>query len=653
MIENVRHELQQLVLEVIGPNGLYDEGLVREMAALIENLAAAVADGRLSLSNAREILLSKLLPLPADEYHTALDGGGGHGSEPADEDTSGGFEPGAEAAPEPRAQRERRTKQGGTRRRGPILRRSAMASPAAPVPPPPTAYEDRTVFPELSAPGVVVAKQEFELRVGFSPTPKPDVISEGFKLPPNLPREFPLAVQVVATGFTTRADEALRHVLMVRRDDPYPTVTIHLKAAPQQQRVIARSIQALYSVAAQTIGMAVRSVSVVKSAALLEETGPPPQAENRDFAVPVGATAAPDVTVRLVRDRARPGEFSWAIETRFEDVKIPKKAPKSEIGTAPDKFARLVMNGINARHGKPDRLASYLNGVAKKIGTQHVPADFWRIFHEVAARVGGPPTILFLSEEPYVPWELAQVKEPLPDPNAAPFLAAQAVIGRWPLGTAILPPPEEVNVQAVAVVSGVYAKPGWQRLQAAEEEAATLVAKRFGKTVAYSIDATPECIIDCLKGKPPADLLHFAVHGSYDPNGHADGIVLVDGSYLDPLEVSGSTLERRPFVFLNACQVGQGNVMLGDYAGMAEAFLSAGASAVIAPLWSIKDTLARDAAFDFYQPEATQPAHSMRKARAASGAALTPQLTLRLAYQFFGHPGLKLRLPAQPAEGSS
>jgi len=124
--------------------------------------------------------------------------------------------------------------------------------------------------------------------------------------------------------------------------------------------------------------------------------------------------------------------------------------------------------------------------------------------------------------------------------------------------------------------------------------------------------------------------------------------VLTDGSFLDPLEVEGSTLERRPFVFLNACQVGQANAILGDYAGMAQSFVSAGASAVIAPLWSVKDTTAKDFALQFYAPAGeTRPATALRTARASLGNAGITSGT-HLAYQFYGHPALRLTLPPKP-----
>src|SRR5690606_5289232 len=110
-----------------------------------------------------------------------------------------------------------------------------------------------------------------------------------------------------------------------------------------------------------------------------------------------------------------------------------------------------------------------------------------------------------------------------------------ACTGRWVLGSRQpkLPPPHEVAVTSIAVVSGEYNVPGWNRLLEAEAEAAALTSLY----AATSVDARTTAVLECLDGRPPADLLHFAVHGIYDPNSTLNGLVLADGQPLDPLQV--------------------------------------------------------------------------------------------------------------------
>ena len=206
-----------------------------------------------------------------------------------------------------------------------------------------------------------------------------------------------------------------------------------------------------------------------------------------------------------------------------------------------------------------------------------------------------------------------------------------------------LPPPLAVDAREIAVVSGVYPDTAW-RLVDAEEEAATLVELWH----ATSVDAAATTIIECLKGQPPADVLHFAVHGTYAPEGVLEGLILVDGERLDPMVVKGCALDRAPFVFLNACQVGSSNEVLGDYSGLAEAFLHAGAAAVIAPLWSIDDVAAKELALRFYGRvfrDGAPPAAVLRDERCAFAGPEGDGAATRLAYQYFGHPALVLHAP--------
>jgi CHAT domain-containing protein len=238
--------------------------------------------------------------------------------------------------------------------------------------------------------------------------------------------------------------------------------------------------------------------------------------------------------------------------------------------------------------------------------------------------------------------------DPPLDPNLPSFLCAQASVGRWVLGQRRpkLPPPTDVQVGALAVVWGVYDRQEW-RLVEAEAEAASLTDK-FG---ALSVDAQAALVIECLKGNPKAELLHFAVHGIYNPTGPKEGLILVDGQTLDPLEVRGVKFQTAPFVFLNACQVGTGSAVLGDYAGMAEAFLYAGAAGVVAPLWSIDDALAREIALRFYQQtlvEGRPAAEVFREERARFVDSPDLVSSTFLAYQFFGNPAMKLSRTAPP-----
>jgi CHAT domain-containing protein len=497
----------------------------------------------------------------------------------------------------------------------------------------------RSAFALVECPPVVVAGVEFEVRIGLSAQQSAGIVGGPLIRPPSSIGAYTLAVQVVADGFILRANETWRNTLQVTAQEAYPTFTLHLTPGEQSEDLRPGAIQAIYSVDSHTMGFAVRSVVSVRREELRPVETPREPASGTDLSIPT-QLVPPDLTVRISTNTKENGGLLWTFETRFADIDVPDEAAKTNIGDHPAMFAQQLVAQLNRKEGQPD-LAPYLRGVGKKIAN-NMPSELWDLLRAVVARTNAPPTVLLLSQEPHVPWELALVPEPRLDSKAPPFLSAQATVGRWVLSTGTkLPPPTAHEVQQIAVVWGEYKGPRFRRLVEAEQEAANL-KKKYPDAIDVNADVVR--VLECIEGRVEADLLHFAVHGVYDPDGVENGLALVDGKFLDPMVVSGSTLTRAPFVFLNACQVGSGSKTLGDYSGMAAAFLEAGASGVVAPLWSIKDSIAHHIALEFYEAVSAgnHPADALRRARSGfDNQAAAPSGTM-LAYQFFGHPALRL-----------
>lgn len=499
----------------------------------------------------------------------------------------------------------------------------------------------RSAYARLDCPDVVVAGREFELIVGLAPEPTAGVVGGPLVRPASSVGPYTISIQVVAEGFRPTRGAAWRQDLPVTAEAPHPAVVLHLAADYPPSGVRAGTIQAMFSVEGQTMGLAVRSVAVVATEDLLAGAPVSPQEAGADITVPT-ARIAPDLTIRILFGESESdGRLLWTFESPHDGIGLPDAPVGTDIGAHPEAFAKQLVQRVGAREGRPG-LYQYLTGIGYTVADQ-VPAAFWDLLRAVAQRTGGgAPTLLILSQEPHVPWELAIVEPPI-DPAAPPFLAAQCTVGRWVLGRSRpkLPPPLEVRVDAMAVLWGVYDRQEWRLLEAEDEAARIREAY-----AAQSVNADTQSVLDCLKGSPRADVLHFAVHGVYDPAGPQEGLVLLDGQTLDPMQVRGTRLEGSPFVFINACQVGSGNEVLGDYAGMAEAFLYAGASGVVAPLWSIGDAVAKEIALRFYQEtlrKGATPAEVFRTERAAFRDADEPVSSTYLAYQFFGHPAMKLR----------
>ena len=523
-------------------------------------------------------------------------------------------------------------------------------------PPPPAesqaetvAEEEATSAPEppgtayglLNCPEAVVAEQEFELEVGLSERPSPGVAG-AITLPATTNRTYMLSVQLLIFGFRLRSGESPQQTMTVSAAAPYPAVMLHLTPDPQHDDVTTRQIKAMYSVDGQPVGFAVRYATVTRS------TSPAPEltstASGQDLSIP-SAPAPADLTVVVARKWGSDRELAWLFQSPH-GLNLPTEAVVTNIGASPQDFASKLTNQLSASEGQAGVYMT-IKGKGRAVAAV-MPTEFWQLLKQAAKFAAGPPTVLFTTDHPYVPWELAFLTEPL-DPEVPHFLCAQARVGRWLLPDdnaaaaglgPVQPPPTQIRIDGMAVVSGVYGQPGQPRLKEAEAECAEL-ERLYG---AAKIDANQDAVLNCIIGAPPVEILHFAVHGKYDPSGAQDGLILVDG-ILSPDQVLGGDLPGRPLVFLNACQVGQANEVLGDYAGMAAAFLRVGASAVVAPLWSIDDATARSIALSFYKEtleDGAIPAEVIRRVRARFKPTTEKQSCTYLAYQFFGDPRLEL-----------
>ena len=144
----------------------------------------------------------------------------------------------------------------------------------------------------------------------------------------------------------------------------------------------------------------------------------------------------------------------------------------------------------------------------------------------------------------------------------------------------------------------------------------------------------------------PVGLLHFVAHGKSAPP--APQVLQLDGgAVFNAFQVQGmdgladACLAKAPLVFLNACEVGRAEPSLVGSGGFAGEFLTVGARCVVAPIWSVKDSIAHEVAVAFYTEAVTNPkrpfADILRDIRAKAYAAGGGEDTYA-AYCFYGDP---------------
>ncbi|MDQ4024682.1 MAG: CHAT domain-containing protein, partial [Actinomycetota bacterium] len=510
--------------------------------------------------------------------------------------------------------------------RRPPRKPSPQRSPEPPGPPPAGSVEARIRCPAVVSQGV-----EFPFEVGAAAVSAAD----------DPRRPVDVSVQLMTLGFGLKPGESWRRA--VRSGGDASAAPFHL--TPDVDLRGSHSIDTKFSVAGDVIGIVRRTVSVVERApdaaterSLVETT--------ESLELPPADASVPDVTITIAKPAgAAEGSYSCTIDTSSREAVLPDAPGAVELGTKAREFARGLIDEVQEVDGTR-ALERSLVGNGRWIARQ-LPGFVFEVLrgvHDDPARGGGIMTVLLLLGEPHVPWELAVLEAPLRD-DAPAFLSTQAAVARWPIVDRPPPvrrPAEKVEVKSLAFVSGVYDDPRYRRLEFAEREVKTL-CERFGTD---PIDAEFDPVLDLVSDTSEVDVMHFAIHGRCDPAGAAEGLILTDRRVLRSSQINGTRLCTSPLVFLNACEVGTGREVLGDFSGVAEAFLAAGASAVIAPLWPIDDEVAAQIALGFYErvfdssANGAEVAHVLRDQRRAFRE--QPTVATYVAYQFFGHPSYRL-----------
>lgn len=203
-------------------------------------------------------------------------------------------------------------------------------------------------------------------------------------------------------------------------------------------------------------------------------------------------------------------------------------------------------------------------------------------------------SIVIISYEPWIPWELIRPFHPVTKQAEDGFLCENFDLTRWLAGPA---PPDVISLERMGLIVATAG------LAATESEAAALKGL-FGDK-AKDIPPSGEAVYQLLKTGGFSGL-HFACHGEYnakDPDWSS--LHLAEGCTLCPIDVDGDNLvfgKDRPLVFLNACETGQGGYALTGMGGWAEAFIRrANGSGFIGSIWEANDESAYEFAVAFYR----------------------------------------------------
>lgn len=396
-----------------------------------------------------------------------------------------------------------------------------------------------------------------------------------------------------------------------------------------------------------------RDESVARADPGDKRLGPPPPPDLRAI-INLEPDANPaDLTVRIL-STGKPGEYEWSClspHMMFPAPKDPRDALMTLGGDA-EKFVQALFKPQAGKEGLSKADIMDIEGAGEIIyrATPKVFKDaYWQVWRAAQGRFTFE-SIQIITDEPLVPWELMRLAD---DQRArdvdAEFLAIRHSVGRW-LASSSSRLTQRIPVSSIAVSASDYANiASVNRLPWAIEERAFLITDYGAQNVTLTSDAVVNFLLHGC-----AQAVHFACHGRMSVAQPLTSQLILEDvpETLRPNMVDHEKVRRglglqHPLVFLNACDVGGAATTLSLVAGFPAAFLGAGSSAVIAPLWVVSDQRARQISEQFYKSAFSGTQTLGRILRDVRKEWVNSRHLTFLAYVLYGDPMSEVRYTGQ------
>ncbi|HEX4668800.1 MAG TPA: CHAT domain-containing protein [Solirubrobacterales bacterium] len=406
-------------------------------------------------------------------------------------------------------------------------------------------------------------------------------------------------------------------------------------------------ICAIFSYDGRACGQVTRTLAVGVS------TAPEPAAEPEPLDAPTQRPpgiaarpgARPDLTIEIKATDRSEQNFDCRLITALLPGRLAPEPTKWELSSRAPKLVSSYMEGFTERKLSDSERISKLRGAGMDLW-KAAPPELHEVFWELIEKGKPLESIFVVSDEWSFPWELVVPHRGRSDAaEQRQPLGIEFAVGRWVTDDMISPP------QKVDLVDSYVFAPDYKdkkKLPKAAAEADYVCRNLNGEPI------TPGNF-DPLEEKFAAggvSLAHFVCHGGTSTE-RSQVLGLEDGGRLESHQIGAmdalktALADKQPFVFLNACQVGSPQPALVGVGGFATAFIDAGATCVIAPLWSVGDTVAHDLATGLYDalrddPKLT-PAAALKELRVRAYAEGGSHSWA--AYCFYGDPLTAVAMP--------
>lgn len=364
----------------------------------------------------------------------------------------------------------------------------------------------------------------------------------------------------------------------------------------------APSVIAIFFVDSRPCGKVARTIDVAG--------GAKGEAEDVEARLEIGINGLPpaDLTITVLANRDfNDQKHFWCLVSTPHLQRYHQRVTGSWIlSDSTQKVVEGFMGKFTAAETRKAQLISELSGAGMLL-FEAAPQLFQQVYWELVDRQLPLTTIAIVSEEPFIPWELMipnRLVKGLYQRNNNP-IGVDYDIGRW-TDERIIAPARQIALTDSHVVAPVY--DGDLVLNQSAAEAAMVFAQYPGDPI------TPTDFegLEAALGAVERSLVHFVCHGKDETSGLQaiyleGGDELSSASILSMKGVQDIFAKKRPVVFLNACEVGRGAPALVGLGGFVSSFIRLGATAVIAPLWSVDDVAAHAIAEEFYRAVKERP----------------------------------------------
>lgn len=335
-------------------------------------------------------------------------------------------------------------------------------------------------------------------------------------------------------------------------------------------------------------------------------------------------------------------ETATALTTTFEPVSLHGDPEQAATALYHD-LTTLAEQA--ADHAADAPFLAELNDAVQQIGFKLwrnlIPAGLKTLY--LARRAAwANKTLLVVSDEPHIPWELVWPYNPATGAaDEAPWAVTLRLL-RWLRRDAVsngyAGPPAVIPLRRLACVA-----PAHTGLAHLVDEL------HFLRNLLHALaieDVSPPAaqrrtVLNLLR-KGGYDWLHIVAHGAAPDNDIPPGAIELEDGQLLPGDLIGTQAEGyihgvRPGFVLNICHGGRQRWGLTQLDGWANVLIGAGAGLVAAPRWAVTDRQALAFAQSFYRHllGSAPVAHVVYEARRAAFADGDPTW---LAYSVYAHP---------------